>query len=399
MITVDKFLLRLVANNNHPVETWMTAKDARLIRSLANSINSPVFITENQAKLLVKVLKNYHVKLIQIDAEVDAVFEEAKWSKPFRIVEQIRKTYLKNVGEDTVGIVIENTFTSAIRKVLTTVSKHVQGGVHTLTNKLSWVEFTEKNIVAVLDFLKPYKFEVDDVLQKHYETIKSWSAVKDCSHLFYGDSLNPSIQTALNQEIDISNSELVKDRSLKYQYIVKKEPVEENLLNLITHRTQSRLWIDNKKYSLPDVIGILKTLERLPLLVVFDGWQTEGCFKNLSLLHEALDSNNVKDNIGVYFRLPNEPMGKEFNTFISEQKYNAKLDSDTSVAVVQTGKLPKFFLKDCSWTPKSVIVLGNGLRHSKTAVYSNRCDLVISYSDKMSMLESQTGWITSTWQL
>lgn len=399
MITVDKFLLKLVSDNSHPVETWMTAKDARLIRSLANSINSPVFITENQSRLLVKVLKHYNTKLIEIYPELDSILDIATWSKPFRIVEQIKRIYLKNIGEDTIGIVVEYTFTSAIRKVLTTISKNIQGGVQTLSTKLAWVEFTEKNIITLLDSLKPYKFEVDEVLQNHYDKIKSWNVETECANIFYGLNLNPAIQTALAEEIDITNENLIKDRSLKYQYIVKTPLVEDSLTSLLAHRTQSKIWVDNKKYSLEELISVIKSLNRLPALVVFDTWQPEGCLKGLTQLHNALSTNEIKENIGIYFRLPNDEGGKEFNQFISEHKYNSKLDNNTQIAGVQTGKLPKFFLKDCSWEPKSVIVFGNNLRHSKTAVYSNRCDLVISYSEKMSVFESNVGWATSTWAL
>jgi hypothetical protein len=90
---------------------------------------------------------------------------------------------------------------------------------------------------------------------------------------------------------------------------------------------------------------------------------------------------------------------KVFNSFIQDNHYNAPLNSSTNVAGIQTGKLPKFFLKDCNWVPKSVIVFGSNLRHSKSAVYSNRCDLIISYSDKPSIFDNNTGWATSTWAL
>jgi hypothetical protein len=159
------------------------------------------------------------------------------------------------------------------------------------------------------------------------------------------------------------------------------------------------LWINSNEHSLEEIFNVLVKLNRLPTLVVFDSWQTENCLKNLTNLGNSLDSNNITDGIGIYFRLPSDTLGKDFNTFIGEKKYNAKLDSNTQVAGVQTGKLPKFFLKDCSWEPKSVIVLGSNLRHSKTAVYSNRCDLIISYADKESIFETTTGWATSTWAL
>ena len=116
-------------------------------------------------------------------------------------------------------------------------------------------------------------------------------------------------------------------------------------------------------------------------------------------MQKSLEENGIFDNIGIYFRLQNDTTGKDFNNFIKNNQYNKPLDQHTLVAGIQAGKLPKFFLKDCDWAPKSVIVLGTNLRHSKTAVYSTRCDLIISYADKPSIFDNSTGWATSTWVL
>jgi hypothetical protein len=133
--------------------------------------------------------------------------------------------------------------------------------------------------------------------------------------------------------------------------------------------------------------------------MIFDTWTESTCNTNLKNLQKSLEENEIFDGVGIYFRLQNTTEGKLFNQFIQEQQYNKPLDHQTQVAGIQVGKLPKFFLKDCDWAPKSVIVLGTNLRHSKTAVYSNRCDLIISYADKPSIFDNNTGWATSTWAL
>ena len=70
--------------------------------------------------------------------------------------------------------------------------------------------------------------------------------------------------------------------------------------------------------------------------------------------------------------------------------YNCNLDINTKIVGVQNGKIPKFFLKN-DWKPMTVIALDTkmGLRHGKTSVYSNRCDLIIEYSDAPSVLEKK----------
>lgn len=398
MLTVDKLLLKLTSNNTTPVESYMTPKDARLIRSLSTAATSAPFLTENQSKLLLKVLFHYEKDISKIEENAKSILTNQTWSKTFRVVEQVRKVFLRKIENDETAIILEYSFSTAIRKVLTTVSKHIQGGIQTVSTKSSWAELTEKNIVVLLDALRPFKFDVEDTLQDYYKTIKSWKVEQECPQLFFGDNLLPQIKESLDCEL--SSDSLILDRSLRYQFIVKKTGLpEKSLDNLIAYRTQSKIWVNSSEYTLTDLVKSLKTLNRLPALVVFDNWQTDNCFKNLSELHVALEANGINKDIGIYFRLPSEGTGKDFNTLIGNLQYNSKLDSSTQIAGVQTGKLPKFFLKDCSWTPKSVIVLGNNLRHSKTAVYSNRCDLVVSYSDKPSVFDKPTEWTTSTWVL
>lgn len=402
-MTVDKLLLKLTSNTICPVEDFMTGKDARLTHSLTTAVKSPHFITENQAKLLIKLLTNYIKNVTSLETDAETILSQPTWSKSFRVVEQVRRIYLNTAENGEIAIFVEFTFSSVIRKILNNISKNVQGGVQTISTKLVSVELTEKNIVVLLDSLKSQKFEIDQKIQDFYKIVKKWSLTEECNNLFFGDSLISSIKTGMESEFDqtaenIDN--LILDRSLRYQFFVKKpEKISENLEEHIVHRTHSKLWVDSNQYSLENLFATLKNLNRLPALVVFDSWATDTCLENLKNLSFSLEKTDLDNNVGIYFRLDNEASGKEFNSIIGEKKYNAKLDNSTIIAGVQTGKLPKFFLKDCSWEPKSVIVLGNNLRHSKTAVYSNRCDLIISYSDKPSIFETTTGWATSTWAL
>jgi hypothetical protein len=59
---------------------------------------------------------------------------------------------------------------------------------------------------------------------------------------------------------------------------------------------------------------------------------------------------------------------------------------------IQNGKIPKFLVKN-EWKPMCVIGIGTPLRNSKTAVYSNNCDLIISYTDKEPIVETRHQWL------
>ena len=132
------------------------------------------------------------------------------------------------------------------------------------------------------------------------------------------------------------------------------------------------------------------------MLVVFDTFIDSKYLENLEMLNDALEKNGIFDGIGVYFRLPNDEVGKQFNQLIKDKSYNTNLGKDTKVAVVMSGKLPKFFLKN-TWQPMSVIALDTkmGLRHGKTAVYSNCCDCIVEWSDKEVLFENK---VIGKWQ-
>ena len=403
MTTVDTLLLSLVSQTSSTLEENIPHKDARVLRSLASTLTSGNFITENQSRLLIKILTSNKNYFSSINSETTTILTEAKWSKSFRIVTQIRKLYVQTGKDEIPAIFAEFTFSSTLRKLFNGLIKNIEGPITTLSTKLFSMELTEGNIVTLVETLEPHKFEIDQKIRNFYENIKKWQFEESCQHLVYGEKLLPVIQNAIDSDI-LSGTELTEnliiDRSVRFQYLTEKtEKNEENLENVIARRSTSRVWIDSKKYSLPEIFETLVALQRLPTLVVFDGWNTDQCLENLQKLAFSLEKTGLDNNVGIYFRLPNEESGKQFNAIIGDKKYNSVLDNSTIVAGVQAGKLPKFFLKDCNWSPKSVIVLGSSLRHSKTAVYSNRCDLIITYNDKPSIYDSQQGWTTNSWVL
>ena len=184
---------------------------------------------------------------------------------------------------------------------------------------------------------------------------------------------------------------IINDRSIRYQYLTDtlKNP-GENLVEYLANRNKTKIWVDKTQHTPSEIIGALMELHRLPLLVVFDNLVNDKYNANLDVLMEALDANGIYDKVGVYFRLPNDEVGTKFNKKIKERQYNYNLGHDTRVAVVMSGKLPKFFLKS-NWTPMSVIALDTkmGLRHGKTSTYANCCDLIIEWAEKEVMFDNR----------
>ena len=198
-------------------------------------------------------------------------------------------------------------------------------------------------------------------------------------------TLDLGISTAIDQNI-------IHDRSMRYQYFTETQKNHgDSLSEYIANRTRTKIWIDKTQHTLSEVIASLIELKRLPILVVFDSFQPAQSHASLQVLNHALEENGIYEGVGIYFRLPNDDSGKKFNQLVADQRYNQYLGSDTKIAGVQSGKLPKFFLTN-DWKPMAVISIDTSLRHSKTAVYASRSDLVIAYSDTETLFETRNIW-------
>ena len=391
MITVDKFLINLL-NTVPDAVASLPHRDLKVLKSLAKIIISPIFITENQGNLLVKILKEHRSKLGENILEI---LETPSWSKPFRQLDKTRKLYLGTNLYGEPSIVIEFTFSSNIRKILAEYSKKISANILTTPGKHYYSDLTEKNIVGLVDLLKKYDFEIDEKIQDFYNTIKSWSENEVKNQFLLTSITHQNFQKTITNELGLKTSideNIIADRSMRYQYFHEKsEKIPENLVEMLAYRKTAKVWVNKKTVELDEVIEGLVKLKRLPILVVFDQNDHSRCFEEIQKLSKSLEKNGIFQDVGVYFRLPNDDSGTQFNKFIADKKYNFALDSQTKIAGVQHGKIPKFFLKN-DWKPMSVLAIGNSLRQTKTAVYANHCDLIISYTDAQPIIESRPQW-------
>ena len=394
MITVDNLLLKIVNFTSPTIEEQIQSKDSRVLRSLASSVASHVFITENQGNLLMKILRENQKKMTFFSDEIAEVLKVPEWSRNFRLVEQVKKMYISKNEDNEPSIQIEFTFNSEIRRILQNLTKKTENLTQASSGKLFMADLTEQNIVTLVESLEPLGFDIVDAIKHHYTTIKSWSKTDFESQFFLTSMTNQNFHKAITADLGIEtplDQNIINDRSVRYQYLTEnaKNP-GENLTEYIANRPTTKIWVDKNQHTLSQVLTSLIALKRLPVMFVFDNMVNEKYCQNLEFLSKSLDEVGLTNNIGVYFRLPSDDIGKRFNGVIAEKKYNSRLDDALKVAAVMGGKIPKFFLTN-PWRPMSVIALDTkmGLRHGKTSVYTNCCDLIIEYSDETSVLEER----------
>jgi hypothetical protein len=395
MITVDHLLLKIVNFTDSTIEEQIPKRDSKVLRSLATATTAPNFITENQARLLLKILKEHQEKLTAFQEELQTVLENPSWSRSFRQIDRTKKCYISNY-EDLPVLTIEFAFSSAIRKTLSSLGKKVSNLVQAVPGKVYRASLTEQNIIELVDVLSKLEFEIDEKIQNYYNTIKSWSE-DDIRNQFKIDTITHSnFQKHITDDLGINTSidqNIINDRSVRYQYFSEKtEKNPENLTEQIATRSSTKIWINKKEVSLTDIIDSLGQLRRFPMLVVFDSNDSKKCLEELSNLSESLEENNINNQVGIYFRLDNNGIGKEFNQMIADKQYNCQLDTTTKIVGIANGKIPKFLLKS-SWKPMSVVSIGKLLNHNKTSVYTNCCDLVINWSDFEPITETRASWV------
>jgi hypothetical protein len=394
MNTVDNLLLEILNHPDDYAKSKISKRDFSTLQSLASSVSRPTFITENQGNLLIKLLKENYKKLDIFTEKINLALTTPKWSNDFRHIQQIRKIKLETNSEAESYIFIEFTFNANIRKILTSIAKVTEGLIANLNGKNYQAELTEKNIVTIVEALAPYDFEIDEKIRNFYETIKSWNKTEFENQFLISNIDHKNFQKAITSDLGIETAidqNIINDRSMRYQYFLEnlKNP-GENLSEYIANRSKTRLWVDLTQHSLLDIFSSLKDLKRLPVLIVFENWNDEKSLNHLKILDDSLEKSGLDQQVGIYFRLPSTDIGKQFNQLIKDKQYNHPLDLNTQVAVVQSGKIPKFFLKN-PWQPMSVIALDTkmGLRHGKTSVYSNCCDLIIEWTEAPSILEQR----------
>lgn len=392
MTTIDKLLIRIVNQSDPALEEIIPKRDARVLRSLATAILTPGFITENQSKLLVKILNEHSDKFIQISSELADSLVTPSWSKIFREVDKTKKMYISPTEP---LLVIEFAFSSTMRKAVTSNVKKIAGLVQVASGKMYYADLTEENIETLIDLLEPLGFEIDEKITDFYKTIKLWDKTEVKNQFLLTNITHTNFQKQITADLGINtpiDDNIISDRSIRYQYFHEKTGKNpEKLTEILAYRNSTKVWVDKNKWSLEEIITSLTELKRLPVLVVFDNNDPKKCLEELENLHKSLENNSIYDNVGIYFRLPNDEIGTQFNKFIGEQRYNCQLDNSTLVVGVQNGKIPKFFLKN-DWRPMSVISVGNTLRQTKTSVYANLCDLIISHTDTQPIIETRNVW-------
>ena len=393
MTTIDNIIFKIESYGIDKLPLSVPMKDKKILKNMSRLMKMSEYITESQGNLVVKILKENLEHLNFVGSELIPSLKIPNWSKAFKSVEKIRKISIDPYGNSTPLIEIEASHSKDLKRAIVNIQKNSEGDVQLSSGRKFWVLLTEKNVVSVIEGLKKYNFEKSSEIIEIYKKIKNINFDEVVNNLDIEYTDNEKLKNLLKNEIFLSGMKdalMLHDRKIAYQYVVTKkiENLEEHtLLYKIATRENHKIFINSEEIALQELSTCLRILDRMPVLLIFDEYNTKSCVENLKNLKNVLDTLNFKGNVGVYFRFDNDGDGQTFNKLISDYGYNKPLNQHNQIAVLSNGKIPKFFLKT-DWYPKSVISFTNHFRNNKTSVYCNECDLIVYYTGSAPLIGS-----------
>jgi hypothetical protein len=391
MTTIDNILFKIETHGFDKLSVSIPHRDKKILTSMSKMVKNSEYITESQANLTVKVLKENLEHLNFVGSDLITALKSPRWAKIFKTVEKIRKIRTSVIDNGIPIIEIEASFKKELKKAILDLQKNCEGEIFSATGKKYYLPLTEKNLVRTIDSLKRYNFEKSPEIMDLYEKIKSidLDSVEKKFDIEHTD--NEKLKNSLKSDIgrkNLDNILLLEDRKIAYQYKIAKPATETDTNSLaykIATRKNPKIFLNNENFSLKDIALAIGKLKRSPILMIFDEYDTKKCISQIKQLKALMDELDINPNIGVHFRFDNKGEGTEFNKLVSEYEFNKKLDKGCEIAVLSNGKIPKFFLKT-DWYPNIVISFTNHFRNNKTSVYCNNCDLILYYTSSVPVI-------------
>jgi hypothetical protein len=378
MNTVDSLLIPIFQEIKK-LEPGINTKDKRIVVSLYKQVTSGVFLTENQANLLLKILKENLKVLKSVFPDIELTLVSGQWSQKFREIRKIRKIYLS--GEFPGQFLVEFNFNSKLREKISQINSQIKGITSVSSTKYA-ILLNEVNLHTVISTFSKDKFEIDEKISEFYLEIEKIRKTEEAPFDIFSATHEKLKKSVIDdvQSISLDNVVMLQDRKIRYQYEISEKIEEISLAAKIAHRPGRKVFINSENISLSDVVSSLQELNRLPLLLIFDGHSSTKDKKSIISIENALSVCKIDDHVGIYYRYNSSEDKEKFNQEIARLGYNKDLDNNTTVAGISNTKLPKFMINQ-GWRPGTVISFTNSFKSNKTFVYCNNVDLVIYYGN------------------
>lgn len=378
MTTIDS-LLPVISSNIKLIQHDIPKKDKRILLSLAKQLNSGIFLTENQANLLIKIINENCNQLSAVISNLTEVVRSPQWTKMFREVKRVKKIHIS--PEFPENFVVEFSFNTRLKEKMMQLTATLKGNMFVSGQKYV-IPLTEENLQLVTNTFAKDGFEIDEKIQvfcQEIEKIKNTIITPFDISCLTNEKIKKAVTEALGSDY-LKDTRLLQDRKIRYQYQNTEKIPENSLIDKLANRPNRKVFVDSLTTAFPDLLQSLVTLNRLPVLLIFDGHQIAKDKKSLKLVESAVSTLGIDNDIGIYFRYDKESDVEKFNQDIADLGYNKVLSSTTQLAGISNNKIPKFMIKD-RWKPQTVISFTNSFKSNKSYMYCSDIDLIVYYNN------------------
>ena len=378
MTTIDS-LLPIISSNIKLIQDSIPKKDKRILLSLAKQLNSGIFLTENQANLLIKIIHENCNQISTVVSNLNEVLRSPQWTKMFREVKRVKKIHISQ--EFPESFVVEFSFNTRLKEKMMQLNALLRGNIF-ISGQRYVIPITEENLQLVVNSFSKDGFEIDEKIlnfSQEIEKIKNTAINPFDINCLTNEKIKKAVTGALGADY-LKNTLLIQDRKIRYQYQNTEKIPENSLVDKIANRPNRKIFVDSTNTNFVSLLESLTALERFPLLLIFDGHQAAKDKKSLKLVESAVAALNIPKDIGIYFRYSKADATEGFNQDISDLEYNSVLTANTQIAGISNNKIPKFMIKD-GWKPQTVISFTNSFKSNKSYMYCNDVDLIVYYNN------------------
>jgi len=406
MFTVEDYieLLASMKKSDRSAEFSIDRSDYNLITSLARQTVKGMSYTDRQYDLAKKKLIDYKEQFEKNGyANIENDFENLRM--PLRSIDRSRWIKIVNYPENTVyeasktndWIAVRFVFNKKLISVVETIRSTDKDAIYNKENKIHYFTLSEKNIYNIINALENKGFEIDPDLLEKYEIIKTMNENKN-NYVpgIYGLKLKNLHNKAIEYIVsdignpDTDNLALFKDRQKLYGL----EHFDDDDLNQsigqlttlsqkIVKRQKTTILVNSDSYNFDRLAESILELNRFPLLIILN---SDSDHDELVTTYTSFRNIIHDTDFSVLYRKDNATgSDRDFNTYISNNNLNNKLDTNPKIVYINKDKFPKTLLKT-DWKPSAAIMIGSmGYgTNSKLQSYISELDLVIHYDNDAS---------------
>jgi hypothetical protein len=353
-------LIEAIASPQHSFDKMsFNDKDRSILFSMASQLSKKnLFLTENQAKLAIKILKG-NPAVFTFVTNSTTLLDAPVFKNPFRVIDNQIKVSIEDVNGTTL-ISIKQV---ATKEFIDLIGKISAKRIYDSSKRKYFYQLNEKTISEIVDRFNEEWFDTSFcVLADQIKEIKeNLSENIPSAHLHNGEiylkNVNQSVQSYFDSNKKdnlLSNLLLLKimkiylDQSV-LNYLDAISPNEFTKKILLSDINNFSTLDKNNSYTQTDILKFLTETESYPVLLLMP--ENPNSHSILEEWASLFSSFGIRqDEISVLFR---SDTNKKFNTFIKENKLNNLVDNNTKIVIINY-KIPKILYK-INFNPRVVI--------------------------------------------